>query len=307
MVAELAEFFVGPVGIVVLAFMTLIGGLAVLWVIGAWGARKTGIVKGPPIKDEVITPTAPPPPPPTPRYRSAMPAGRPVIGREAELAEIRAVMIARKLAGVVLAGQGGVGKSTVGRHYVETFEADYHGIIWTRAATRQEVIDALCAVSPYFGLPMPKPMLEPDAKAIVTQIIESARPWLIVFDNVEDRADIDGLVPAGAHVIVTTRQGAGWDGWQALRAEVLAFDTPDAPAVRLLMDAAGRTDGATDARALAEVLGGLPLALVVMGAYLREEALGFADGARQLRAVLRIVPQNAGYPSSVLGAVDLRA
>lgn len=206
---------------------------------------------------------------------------------------------------MVLAGQGGVGKSTMGRHYVETFEADYHGIIWTRAATRQEVIDALCAVSPCFGLPMPKPMLEPDAKAIVTQIIASARPWLIVFDNVEDRADIDGLVPAGAHVIVTTRQGAGWDGWQALRAEVLAFDTPDAPAVRLLMDAAGRTDGATDARALAEVLGGLPLALVVMGAYLREEALGFADGARQLRAVLRKVPQNAGYPSSVLGAVDL--
>ncbi len=214
-------------------------------------------------------------------------------------------MNARKLAGVVLAGQGGVGKSTIARHYVETFDGDYHGIIWTRAATRQEVIDALGDVSLHFGLPLPKPVLETDAKAIVAKIFESARPWLIVFDNVEDRADIDGLVPAGAHVIVTTRQGAGWDGWQALRAEVLAFDTPDAPAVRLLMEAAGRTDGADDARALAEVLGGLPLALVVMGAYLREEALGFADGGRQLRAVLRKVPQNAGYPSSVLGAVEL--
>ncbi len=207
--------------------------------------------------------------------------------------------------GAVLAGQGGIGKTTLARHYAETRGGDYPGVLWAGAATRQDAISGLCAASAHLGLPVPDQPQVQHAQAVVTKIAQAARPWLIVFDNVEDRAAIDGLIPAGAHVIVTTRQGGGWEGWQALRAEVLAFDTPDAPAVQLLMDTAGRTDGANEARALAEVLGGLPLALVVMGAYLSEQALGFADGARQLTPVLRIVPQNAGYPQSLLGAVQL--
>lgn len=247
-----------------------------------------------------------------PPFSIGVPSGRPVIGREDEMLRIAEMLrggaehkVMLVNSGAVLAGQGGIGKTTLARHFAETRGGDYPGVLWAGAATRQDAINGLCAASAHLGLPVPDQPQVQHAQAVVTKITAAARPWLIVFDNVEDRADIDGLVPAGAHVIVTTRQGAGWDGWQALRAEVLAFDTPDAPAVRLLMDAAGRTDGAGDARALAEVLGGLPLALVVMGAYLREEALGFADGARQLRAVLRKVPQNAGYPSSVLGAVDL--
>jgi transposase len=247
-----------------------------------------------------------------PPFSIGVPTGRPVIGREDEVLRIAEMLrggadhkVMLVNSGAVLAGQGGIGKTTLARHFAETRGGDYPGVLWTGAATRQDAIMGLCAACAHLGLPVPDQPQVQHAQAVVTKIAASTRPWLIVFDNVEDRKDIDGLVPAGAHVIVTTRQGAGWDGWQALRAEVLAFDTPDAPAVRLLMEAAGRTDGADDARALAEVLGGLPLALVVMGAYLREQALGFADGARQLRAVLRIAPQNAGYPSSVLGAVEL--
>ena len=47
--------------------------------------------------------------------------------------------------------------------------------------------------------------------------------------------------------------------------DVLDYATSDGPAVRLLMDHARRSDSPEDARALAETLGGLPLALIVMG------------------------------------------
>jgi tetratricopeptide (TPR) repeat protein len=104
---------------------------------------------------------------------------------------------------------------------------------------------------------------------------------------------------------VTTRQGAGWPGWVRVQTDVLDYATPDGAAVQLLMEHAKRSDAPDDARALAQDLGGLPLALMVMGAYLRDQDLGFAIGRAHLAAVLKIRPDNAQYPDSVLGAVKL--
>ncbi|QIE54703.1 tetratricopeptide repeat protein [Pikeienuella piscinae] len=253
-----------------------------------------------------------PPPPPEPPIRIGVPTGRPVLGRDADVAEIRAALLADHGEGValvnsgaVLAGQGGIGKSTLARHYAKTHEADYHGILWTLAETRQEAITGLCGLSNALGLPTPDQPEIQHAHAVVAKIARSGKNWLIVFDNVETRADIDDLIPEGAHVIVTTRQGQGWDGFSTRQTDILGFDAPDAPAVRVLMDAAGRDEGAEDARALAEDLGGLPLALVVMGAFLRDAEMSFSEGRGALDAILDRAPQNAGYPNSVLGAVRL--
>ncbi len=71
------------------------------------------------------------------------------------------------------------------------------------------------------------------------------------------------------------------------------------------MAEAGRRDDPATARALAEALGGLPLALVVMGAYLRDQNLGFAEGAARLAEVLDLTPPNAAYPTSLMGALRL--
>ena len=86
---------------------------------------------------------------------------------------------------------------------------------------------------------------------------------------------------------------------------MLDFSRDDAPAVALLMQEAERWDHAAEARALAEELGGLPLALVVAGALIKATGEGFAAYAERLGEVLAHVPENEDYPTSLIGAVQL--
>lgn len=293
--------------VTVLGFLgvVLLGMLGWLWKTGRWFFGQTR--------------PAPPPEPPQPTSIALLgspPAPVQVFGREGELADLRARLTAaqgRPVAlvnsGAVLAGQGGIGKTTLAREYARLHAGDYDAILWTLAATRQNVIEGLCAAADHLGLPRPNPPLLADAQTvralIAARIADQGARWLIVCDNVEEAAHLNGLMPMGAHLLVTTRQGQGWAGWDAVQTEVLGFDSPDAPAVRLLMAHAGREDDAAGAQRLAGLLGGLPLALIVMGAYLKDQALSFDAGCEHWRHALTNRPPNASYPDSVFGAVKL--
>ncbi len=293
--------------VAVLSFLgiVLLGVLGWLWKTGRWIFRQTR--------------PAPPPEPPQPTSTALIgsaPTPVQVFGREGELADLRTRLTAaegRPVAlvnsGAVLAGQGGIGKTTLAREYARVHAGDYDAILWTLAATRQTVIEGLCAAADHLGLPRPNPPQLADAQAvrarITARIADQGERWLIICDNVEEAAHLDGLMPIGAHLLVITRQGQGWAGWDAVQTEVLGFDNPDAPAVRLLMAHAGREDDAAGAQRLAALLGGLPLALIVMGAYLKDQALSFDVGCEHWRHGLTNRPPNAGYPDSVFGAVKL--
>jgi len=304
-------FFSTPVGVVALGVATLVGGVAVLWAGGAWFMRRVRLLQTPIVKVEMVAPPPLPPPLDPKRYVGLPPAVQ-VFGRDEDVARVRAALLAlgdHKVAlvnsGAVLAGRGGIGKTTLARYYVTRYAADYDRVLWMLAATRQNVIDGICSGAELVDEAVPAQPTLALAQGIASKIAASGKRWLIVFDNVENRDDLAGLETHGAHVLVTTRQGKGWQGWVPVQTDVLGYATPDAPAVQLLMAHAGRSDAPDDARALAQDLDGLPLALMVMGAYLRDQDLGFAQGRAHLAAVLKIKPDNAGYPDSVLGAVRL--
>jgi len=251
-------------------------------------------------------PAAPDPPGPW----IGFPQGDPVIGREWELKELRETLgtrdgVAIANSNAILPGQGGIGKTTLARAYAERNRRRYHGGLWMLSSGRQNVIAGWCGLAPSLGLKLSKPYDEGDAKAVIAAMQATAKLWLVVFDNVVDRADLSGLIPDGIHSIVTTRQGEGWPGFAKIEAGVLPTATPTDAGVKLLMRAADRTDRAEDAQALAATLGGLPLALVVAGALIRRTGEGFATYAARLDEVLRHTPENAGYPTSVMGAVEL--
>lgn len=297
----LAKWFVGPVGIVLLALATLLGGAAVIYAVIIWLAKKSGKLATTPIPVMLVG-NAPPPPELLP-IRIGLTRGRAIIGRDTEMAALGAAL--QSDGAVVLAGQGGVGKSSLARHYAGTQGAQYHGVVWTRAATRAEVISGLMAVGGALGMPRPDVPQLPDGQAVLARVAEGGRRWLFVYDNVESFADIKDLIPQGAHLIVTTRGGEGWPGFAVQRPGVLAFDTEAAPAVRLLQAEAERVGDAAAARGLAEALGGLPLALVVAGALIKATGEGYGVYAGRLAEVLAHVPANEDYPTSVIGAVTL--
>jgi tetratricopeptide (TPR) repeat protein len=289
-----AEFFVSPLGIVVLAVATLVGGIAVL---RDWGGALLGQIvwAGRWIKRVLVG---------RPRLGNfGVPPGRRVIGREAEAKAIAALLRSGKR--VVLSGQGGVGKSTLARHVVETHGKAYDGVLWTGAATRQALIEGLCGLCAPLGLAMPEIAAEAHAKAVLARAQQAGRRWLFVYDNVESRGAIEGLIPEGAPLLMTTRAAGTWAGFEMRRTEALDCARPDSPAVALLMEAAARRDNAAGARALAADLGGLPLGLVVMGALVRRHGGAWADWQGRLDEAVAHAPQDEGYPTSILGAVTL--
>ena len=125
-----------------------------------------------------------------------------------------------------------------------------------------------------------------------------AKPWLLIYDNVDDAAVLRQWAAAGnARVLVTSRIGA-W-GAGVAKVGVAEWDMPDA--VAYLLTESGRSDlTAADAEAVATALGRLPLALSHAAAYLRENEN--ATAGSDLAAIaqhLREAPESAEYDRAV--------
>ncbi|MCC6007445.1 MAG: ATP-binding protein, partial [Rhodobacteraceae bacterium] len=115
--------------VTVLMFVIVVGGgiLAWLWRTGRWFFA--------PRLQEPEAPAAP-----ETTHLIGLPDPVTVFGREDEVADIRARLqaapghnVALVNSGAVLAGQGGIGKTTLARYYVECHAADYSGVLWTLA------------------------------------------------------------------------------------------------------------------------------------------------------------------------------
>ena len=290
------------VGFLIIVLGIVFGWLGKIWRLLRWAWRWGKPLPVVPTPVVIITAPALPVPEPAPIHIGLVP-GREIIGREGEVVALGEALEAGGK--VVLAGQGGVGKSSLARLYAETGLARYHGVVWTRASTRAEVIGGLMAVGGALGMARPEVPQLADGQAVLAQVAATGQRWLFVYDNVESLADIKDLIPQAAHLMVTTRGAEGWPGFVVRRPGVLGFDVEDGPAVRLLQAEAGRVGDAAAARGLAADLGGLPLALVVAGALIRATGEGYAVYAGRLAEVLAHVPANEDYPTSVTGAVRL--
>ena len=106
--------------------------------------------------------------------------------------------------------------------------------------------------------------------------------WLLVFDNVPDRAAVERfLPPAGPGRVLVTSRNPHWPPGQALDVPVLDLEV----AAGFLVTRTGDLDEQA-ARELAGELGGLPLALEQAGAYVQ------ASGG-SLAGYLGVVPPAA--------------
>src|SRR5262249_2551169 len=191
-------------------------------------------------------------------------------GRTKELLEIGNALHSGETAAVAqpaaVYGLGGIGKSTLAREYAHQARDSYAGVWWLNAARAKDskswegLEKGLVDLGSIFirGLDQVQ-----DRAAAARQTLEFiansgfAKPWLLVYDNVDDAAVLRQWTPVGnARVLVTSRLGA-W-GAGVAKVEVEEWAMPEA--VSYLLKESGRSNlTAANTQAIATALGRLPL------------------------------------------------
>jgi tetratricopeptide (TPR) repeat protein len=185
------------------------------------------------------------------------------------------------IVGRAVHGLGGVGKTRAAVEYAWAGLGDYAALLFVEAPTPETLranIAALCD------------KLVPEATATEQKVrFEAALGWLnahpgwmLILDNIDDRKALEAVQRViaqlqGGQVLLTGR-------YAALPAAIPAFEmgvlAPEDAVSFLLESTAGRRreapDDAAEARALAEELGGLALALELAGAVILRRGLGFS-------------------------------
>jgi tetratricopeptide (TPR) repeat protein len=233
-------------------------------------------------------------------------------GREAILSQLHSVLHSRDVTALTqphaVSGLGGIGKTQTAVEYAYRYRSEYHSVFWIHAETPDTALSDLAALATLLKLPEKD---EPDAGRRVAAVKRwlAAHPgWLLILDNIEDVAMLTELVPSLAQgsVLLTTRSQVLVPGAYRIDLDEMI---PEEGAVFLLRRAglvapdiaygAIPSSLRLEAKAIAEVLDGLPLALDQTGAYIEETGCSLSDYLDRYRtsraALLR---RRGGLPAS---------
>ncbi len=217
-----------------------------------------------------------------------------------------------KAAAKALGGLGGVGKTELAREFGWRNQSAYSGVWWIEAETRDGLLNGLVELGARFNPRIGEEKNREHAARASVEELENRgleKPWLLIYDNAQDPAAIDGWMPrAGAHCLITSR----WRDWTG-EADALDVDVfPPDVAVDYLCEAAGRSEpqDREQAAALARELGYLPLALCHAAAFCRARDTDFKDYLEKLALRVKEKPDRrsrAGkdYPWSVYETFEL--
>jgi tetratricopeptide (TPR) repeat protein len=167
-----------------------------------------------------------------------------------------------------VAGMAGAGKTVLARDFAVQHQDAYHAVWWIDAERRDASRGNMLADIAALGAELSERIgheahtnIEKAARDTL-RLIEAAgnaRPFLLVYDNVDQPADIEDWTPrSGAHILLTTRY-AEWDDMVA-KVEVGVLDR-EAAVEFLLRRAKKRPEEREAAGRLADALDCLPLAL----------------------------------------------
>ncbi|HKX29696.1 MAG TPA: tetratricopeptide repeat protein, partial [Blastocatellia bacterium] len=224
-------------------------------------------------------------------------------GREAEIAELLAVLEDASLTILGVQGMGGVGKTALALKLAEKIKDRYPGGqfyldlmgVGPRPLTPAEVM-AHVVHSYHPGAKLPEG--EAELRGRYLSVLHDRRA-LLLMDNTRDERQVEPLIPpAGCRLIVTSRQSFTLPGMFAKNLDCL----PPADAGRLLLSIAPRIgDLAGD---LAKLCGSLPLALrLAASAIAKFRNLTPADYLRRLtdaRKRLELIEASLGLSYEIL-------
>ena len=206
---------------------------------------------------------------------------------------------------IALTALGGVGKTTLARHYAEKFWRCYRQDLLGRLPPERRH-----GLRPHLRFSASRRGdgrdLRNSRPARKDELSQHAAERLLILDNAEDERSVFPWIPktGNCHVLITSRF-AGWSkGIETYPVWVLEPE----PARRLLLERSGRAGDAgqeAPAAKVAERLQYLPLALEQAAAYVAEQTgFGFEDYLKRYEAnekafLERRTPGATDYPESV--------
>lgn len=227
-------------------------------------------------------------------YPSNLPgmyAGSPFLGREDFLRDLRASLLKRTHATAIthtaaatgIAGLGGIGKTHAAVKYALNYQANYTATLFVSGDSSDRLDAGFSALFDTLRLGTPGEVQRNQALRItaVKHWFASHSDWLLIVDNVDDKDAAAALTGyfgdlSQGHVLITSRLQNWGSNVEALNIEVLSPEDSTDLLLQLTQDKRRRTDDeATQARRLADLLEGLPLALHQAAGYINEQSLTF--------------------------------
>ena len=244
-------------------------------------------------------------------------------GREEVLTHLHTLLHTSKTVALTqiqaISGLGGIGKTQTAIEYAYRHCDDYSAVLWVKADTSEVLTADFAALASVLHLPEQNDQDQHRALEAVKRWLKTHSNWLLILDNVEDVTHIGHVLSFDnpGHILLTTRASATGTVAQRLdldqmepgegalfllrRAKLI---TPDAP-----LEEACEADQ-DGAKAISQLLDGLPLALDQAGAYIEETACGlsgYVERYQKQRATLlnRRGRLTADHPKSVSTTLSL--
>lgn len=254
-------------------------------------------------------------------------------GRDAALSGLRAALTAgasnsdEMVQPRALVGLGGVGKSQMAAEYAWAHRDAFEAVCWVPAEDPVAAKEAYAQLAD--ALPLSReqatraasPLLDVRVGAVRDWFERTQDRWLLILDNADSppgadqgarqqhRAIMDALIPravapGGAGEVLLTSQETSWQPTaEPVHVPELTVDA----AAEFLQARTGRT-GPTDARLLAEDLGGLPLALEQAAAFVQTAGISFNRYRQALKRSLRRLarePTPPRHPMPVVATIEI--
>lgn len=206
--------------------------------------------------------------PRVPRHSNTLGRNPFFVGRRDLIEEMRDRLVLGPERRCLLVGEPGLGKSQIALEYGNRFGGTYDLVWWVSGDTTTAIRADLAALAVRLGLPTGG-----DAARAALRHLGSGEVarWLLVYDNVDDPALLDGLLPAatpGGHVIITSRKP---DWPPPFRLHPITVPRFSAEESTTLIRKRVPGIGVDDAAKVAEAAAQLPMAVELAAAWLDQE------------------------------------
>lgn len=201
------------------------------------------------------------------------------VGRERELRDLAYLLRTTSALRLVLVGMPGLGKTALAVELILRYGQYFQGGVFFLVADSLARLQAELIALGHELLPGPQFIALPEAARLraVRDALQVQPSCLLVIDNIDelDHDALAALLPDGGvcRVVLTSRQRPPFAGWQ----EYMLDPLRSGEATKLLLHLSGMpmlTDAAylATAQQIASLVGDLPLALTLLGAYVRVQS-----------------------------------